>query len=56
MENSLVTNIYVLNRVSVDWTIAGAGDLDGDGTDDIVLRNQANGRNSAFIDGEWSNQ
>jgi hypothetical protein len=33
----------------VDWTIAGAGDLDGDGTDDIVLRNQADGRNWAFM-------
>jgi hypothetical protein len=49
MENSLVTDMYVLNRVSVDWTIAGAGDLDGDGTDDIVLRNQADGRNWAFM-------
>jgi hypothetical protein len=49
MENGLVTDMYVLNRVSVDWTIAGAGDLDGDGTDDIVLRNQADGRNWAFM-------
>ncbi|MFT7218002.1 MAG: hypothetical protein ACI8R8_003098, partial [Paraglaciecola sp.] len=49
MKNGQITGMYVLNRVSADWTIAGAGDLDGDGTDDIVLRNQADGRNWAFM-------
>jgi hypothetical protein len=49
MENGQIANMYALNRVSTDWTIAGAGDLDGDGTDDIVLRNQVDGRNWTFL-------
>lgn len=29
--------------------MAGQGDYEGDGTDDTVLRNQADGRNRAFM-------
>jgi len=33
----------------LNWQIAGAGDLDGDGKDDIVWRNQATGENTLWI-------
>ena len=35
--------------MNTDWEIAGTGDLDGDGTADIILRNQVDGRNWAYI-------
>jgi hypothetical protein len=38
-----------LNTVNTNWTIAGAGDLNGDGTDDIIWRNQSDGRNWAYL-------
>jgi len=38
-----------LITVNTDWDIAGTGDLDGDGTADIIMRNQVDGRNWAYM-------
>lgn len=38
-----------INTISLDWEIAGRGDLDGDGRSDIVWRNTVTGRNWAYL-------
>jgi hypothetical protein len=38
-----------INSAPIGWDIVGTGDLDGDGKDDIVWRNQTTGENAAWF-------
>jgi hypothetical protein len=40
----VVANTDLCNVDPTQWQIAGTGDFNGDGTDDILLRNSANGQ------------
>ncbi len=45
----VLTSKYSLRVVSLNWEIVGAGDLNGDETDDIIMRNQVDGRNWVYM-------
>jgi hypothetical protein len=49
MEGTNIKQRYVLNTVNTNWDIAGAGDINGDGVDDIIWRNKVDGRNWAYL-------
>jgi hypothetical protein len=49
MDGLTETSRYRLNNVNTSWKIVGAGDLNGDNTDDIIWRNQLDGRNYGHI-------
>jgi hypothetical protein len=49
MDGTEVKNRYLLNEVSTNWTISGAGDLNNDGFDDIVWRNKVSGNNWVYF-------
>ena len=49
MQDGAIANRYTLNTANTNWLIAGSGDLDGDGTDDIILRNQVTGENWVYF-------
>ena len=39
---------------NADWKAAGAGDFDGNGTSDLLYRNQRDGRNFLVADAAWA--
>ena len=49
MEEGEISNQYSLITANTNWQIAGTGDLDGDGTADIIMRNQVDGRNWVYL-------
>ncbi len=45
-----VTEVVTLNEeLNPDWTIRGTGDFNGDGNQDLIWRNNANGNNGVWL-------
>ena len=45
---------YAMWTGSFDWTAVGAGDFDGNGSADVLYRNQHDGRNFLLSDASWA--
>ena len=44
MSNGHVTGGSAVGAMSTDWQVAGIGDIDGDGTSDVLWRNTGRGQ------------